>query len=334
MKTKILIVEDDGVIALRIRRLLDKWGYESNIANSYEAAKLAAETYRPELALMDIHLGDHQTDGIETALELRSRFNIPVVYLTAFADTELLERAKKTEPYGYLIKPIQELTLKTTLDIAIAKLQTDKRLLAALNEKDILMKEILHRTKNNMYMIVSLLSLQADRLQDKQLTCILKEIEHRVHAMLMVQEKLYRSSNFISLDLAQYLMELAYTVYQNMLAENEHIQLQIDLAPLCSSPDTAITCGLVLNELITNALKYAFPNERQGELAIAMNLTEQGEVELSVKDNGVGLPEHFNIHSTETLGLQLVAGFVRQLQGTLHIKNENGAEFFMRFPRQ
>ncbi len=297
-----------------------------------------AETERPDFALMDIRLdeGEGEMDGIHTAQELRTRFDIPSIYLTAYADEELLHRARQTAPYGYLVKPLQELTLRSTLEMAVAKRQVDTQLKAALQKKEALMKDILHRTKNNMNMIDSLLNLQSNCIEDAQVRVIFKDTGQRVRSMAMVQERLYKSQDFANLDLKMYLCDLAAMIFGNYEASPDKLRFTFDVddvAPVVVGADTAIYCGLLLNELLTNAMKYAFPGESTGKIKVALHTPNEGEIEIGVSDTGVGLPEDFDVRKTNSLGLQLVQSFTEQLRGTLEIKRNQGTEWLIRFQK-
>jgi PAS domain S-box-containing protein len=215
-----------------------------------------------------------------------------------------------------------------------ARKQAEAQLNAALTEKDLLMREILHRTKNNMASISALLTLQEARINEPQVSEIFQEINSRVNAMLLVQQQLYQTENFNNIDLGEYLEDLAYTLFRNLEISTGRIALHIDLASVTVSADAAIPCGLILNELMTNALKYAFPDEREGELRITLRPLGDADLELRVSDDGVGLPAECDPLTTDTLGLSLVASFAQQLRGTLTIRRDPGAAFTVRFPQQ
>lgn len=330
---KILVVEDDGTIIVRLEGLLRHWGYEVRSAGSGEIALGLVEEYAPELALLDIRLSESEgaLDGIETAWELRSRFNIPSIYLTAYADEDFLQRARQTEPYGYLVKPLQELSLLGTLEMAVAKIEVDRQLQTALQQKEMLMKEILHRTKNNMFAISSLLSLQSNYIKDQQMLEIFKETQNRIQSMAMVQEKLYRSQDIARIDLSEYLHDLAYTIFSNYSLSSDKVSLKFEMQPVIVSVDTAIPCGLLLNELLTNAIKYAFPDDRAGEIEISLYPQADGRVELGIRDSGVGIHADLDIENTTSLGLQLVHSFIVQLGAECELSRNHGTHWRFHF---
>jgi len=204
----------------------------------------------------------------------------------------------------------------------------------AAHEKDVLMHEILHRTKNNMSAIISLLSLQSARFEDDAIQRLFQDIEQRIHAMLLVQQHLYQSTDVTSLDLKAYLTELAVTIFHNLCVETENTSLICDLDSAVVSPDTAIPCGLLLNELLTNALKYAFPDDLTGIISIRLHPLADDTFELRVCDNGVGIPDDVDIRNADSLGLQLVMSFVQQLHGTVELTRDQGTEWLIRFPER
>jgi two-component sensor histidine kinase len=196
--------------------------------------------------------------------------------------------------------------------------------------KTTLLQEVHHRVKNNLQIISSLLDLQADARNDPLVLQALEDSRHRVRAMALVHETLYQSEDLARLDLAAYLQNLAdYLVdaYDGFTSDIT-LQLQVDSVPL--GLDRAVPCGLMISELVTNALKHAFPDGGPGEIQIAAHL--QGEqVELIVRDDGVGLPADIDPETSTSLGLRLVHLLIRQLQGNLCIDRKHGTAFKILF---
>ncbi len=217
-----------------------------------------------------------------------------------------------------------------TVDITERK-QMEEQLKAALQEKEVLMREILHRTKNNMAVMSGLLTLQSTRIEDETILGIFQDLHNRIQALMLVQQKLYQAESLARLDLKDYLEDLAYTVFHSYQDSPGKISLTVDAESVLVSPDMAIPCGLILNELLTNAFKDAFPGDRNGEIHLALHTADESTIELQVRDDGIGLPEAFDLTQTDSLGLQLVRAFVTQLHGTLNIRREKGTEFQIRF---
>jgi PAS domain S-box-containing protein len=212
--------------------------------------------------------------------------------------------------------------------------QADEKIHASLREKEILLNEIHHRVKNNMQVISSLLKLQASACKNPELTERLNESQSRIHAMALVHEKLYNSKDFTRIDLAGYVRTLSQELFLSFKMGPGEIDLIVQTdGDVYVDINKAIPCGLILNELISNTLKHAFPGGRQGELQILLRETENTEIEIVVRDNGLGLPDDVDIHAPRSLGLDLVNGLVtKQLDGQIEVKRDKGTEFRITFP--
>jgi two-component sensor histidine kinase len=194
--------------------------------------------------------------------------------------------------------------------------------------------EVHHRVKNNMQVISGLLDLQARSSGNPELIERLNESQSRIRAMSLVHEKLYGSKDFARIDLAGYVRTLSQDLFQSYKINPGKIDLivQID-GDVYVDINKAIPCGLILNELISNALKHAFPGDRHGELQIIIRETKNTEIEIVVRDNGFGLPDDVDIHQPRTAGLHLVNGLVKnQLDGQMEVRRDNGTEFRIKFP--
>ncbi len=215
-------------------------------------------------------------------------------------------------------------------------IQAEKLREKSLAEKEILLKEIHHRVKNNLQVISSLLYLQSLKLQDEQAREIFRESQNRVKSMALIHEQLYQTKDFAKVDFAEYLRTLA-----NMIAESYNeppsiIEVQIDAEKLDVSIDAAVPAGLIVSELVTNSLKYAFPEtaemaEKSKEIAILAQKTSDNEIILTVRDNGIGLNVERPLDSPKTLGLRLVKLLTEQLHGSIEVLPQKGAAFCIRF---
>jgi PAS domain S-box-containing protein len=210
------------------------------------------------------------------------------------------------------------------------EVENENKLIESVKEKEILLKEVHHRVKNNLQIINSILNLQSSYLTDPKILEIITESQNRIRSMSYIHESLYQTKNFSSINFKDYIDNLitnlvySYRVGSNVII-NKDIQ-DIDL-PL----DYAIPCGLILNELVTNALKYAYPNNKKGMVNISILKNNENLIEMYIADNGIGLPKDFSIESTETLGLSLVHTLVDQIDGKLSVKNEVGTKFLIIF---
>ena len=195
--------------------------------------------------------------------------------------------------------------------------QAEDFLKDALKEKEVLLKELYHRTKNNMHSISSLIILQANMIKDPEIRQIFKETQARINSMALVHELLYKTKELSKLDLKDYLEELTKAVAADYKADNVRLNLDFDSAQV--SLDVAIPCGLIVNELLSNSMKHAFPNKRGGEISISLR-AKGNEIELAYSDNGIGFPEGFQVERSRSLGLRLINELARkQLQGSLEI---------------
>jgi len=204
----------------------------------------------------------------------------------------------------------------------------EEQLKLSLKEKNVMLKEIHHRVKNNMQIISSLLHLQSKYITDERSLEIFQDSQDRIRSMALVHEKLYRSSDFSSIDFSEYIKDLVDNIH---LPEFDNIAISIDVENVSMDINKAIPCGLIINELVTNAFKHAFPGEREGKIEITMNLHDKESFILVVSDDGIGMPEELDFRTTTSLGLQLVTGLVRQLQGNIDVDKSTGTKYTIIF---
>jgi PAS domain S-box-containing protein len=208
----------------------------------------------------------------------------------------------------------------------------EEQIKASLDEKEILLREIHHRVKNNMQVVISLLRLQSDKIKDQQYVEMLKESQDRIKSMALIHEKLYQSEDFANIDFDGYVKALVNSLFISQGVSPDKISLKMEIADISLGLDYAIPCGLIINELVSNSLKYAFPKERQGEIRIGLQKTSENEVELTVSDNGIGIPEGLDFGTIESLGLDLVKILAEhQLGGKIELNRAGGTSFSFRF---
>ncbi|HMD89196.1 MAG TPA: GAF domain-containing protein [Anaerolineaceae bacterium] len=216
--------------------------------------------------------------------------------------------------------------------------EANEQIKTALREKEVLLREVHHRVKNNLQVISSLLSLQADGIQDPQTHQMFNETQARVRSMALVHEGLYQSKDLARINFAEYIQKLTASLFHAFVI-NPNVDLQIEIEDIYLGVDTAIPCGLIINELVSNALKYAFPDGRRGQVWII--LAGQGHpvggVEgsniytLIVQDNGIGFPKDLDFNATDTLGMQLVNILTKQLNGSIRMERDAGTKFTINF---
>lgn len=200
----------------------------------------------------------------------------------------------------------------------------EEQVRASLREKEVLLKEVHHRVKNSLQIISSLLNLQAHRLTDTQTLQALGDSQARVRSMALIHEKLYQSQSLANIDFGEYVRSLANDLFRSYGSTFRGIQLDVQVDAIALELDQAVSCGLILNELMTNALKYAFPDDRSGTIRVELHSEPEGWFTLRVVDDGVGLPQGFDFKNTRSLGLQLVNSLVRQLDGEIVLEPASG----------
>lgn len=236
------------------------------------------------------------------------------------------------------LNPIQTesgvMVLASIVDITERR-RSQQRLEDALLEKTVLLNEVHHRVKNNLQVVTSLLNLQADHASDPRLRAILAESCGRVKAMALTHQLLYERKDFSRLDLGDYLQRLVQSIRATYRAGSNRIGLRLEIPeyPVYLDLERTIPCGLLLNELASNAFKHAFPGERAGVIYIELAVADEYIV-LRIGDDGVGLPSEAELQASPSLGLQLVQLFVEQLHGTLSVERKGGAAFRVSFPLQ
>ncbi len=220
-------------------------------------------------------------------------------------------------------------------DITERKL-TEEAIKQSLREKEILIREIHHRVKNNMQVISSILNLQAAQVDDPRAKAAFKECQYRIRSMALVHERLYRSKDLSRIDFGEYLSMIARHIFLDQQIKPEQVQLHLEIEPVELNINTAVPLGLIINEIITNAFKHAFPAGRRGNLWIKLRKINEGKAELVVRDDGVGLPKGVDMKKVESLGMVIINTLVDQIEGRLVVKSEQnkGTEFRLVFPCQ
>ncbi|MCJ7600100.1 MAG: PAS domain-containing protein, partial [Desulfobulbaceae bacterium] len=208
--------------------------------------------------------------------------------------------------------------------------RAEEALLRSLKEKEVLLKEIHHRVKNNMQVIHSLLNLQAKGIADSKIRAMFEESRNRVRSMAMIHEKLYRSMDLAHIDFKKYLESFVQGIADTY--KRDGVVLSVDMESIALDVNVGIPCGLIVNELISNSFKYAFPEGRKGVIRVGLNKNSTGNYVLIVEDNGIGLPADVDIRNTPSLGLQLVNMLTEQLRGTLEFSRSEWTSYSITFP--
>jgi len=224
---------------------------------------------------------------------------------------------------SYFIGVVEDTTERKQAEMALQR---------SLAEKEVLLREIHHRVKNNMQVISSLLNLQASGIEDRRLSKMFRESQSRVRAMALIHEILYESDHLVGIDLGEYATKLATSLVRMYGAAPGRIDLRVSASDVALGLDDTVPCGLVINELLSNSLKYAFGNDGTGEIRIEASWGSDDEVRLLVCDDGIGVPEEIDIRSTETMGMRLVVGLVEnQLGGKVELDRSAGTCYVITF---
>ncbi|MFP4384713.1 MAG: sensor histidine kinase [Spirochaetia bacterium] len=453
-KLKILVVEDELIVADEIQRKLKKNGYTViDTAVSRDEAVTLALRHKPDLVLMDIKLQGEMV-GVDAAQEITDALDIPIVYLTAYSDRKTLERAKITEPYGYLLKPFSERELHVAVQIAVYKHYTERKLreterkfrvlfeesldviiivnsetgrildanpritevlgykydiikgkqfsdlflpepqlstedllertkahdavFASQNfirqdrstcpmdltagiipwngsyavhvtlrdvterklnedrmyklfrEREVLIREVHHRVKNNLQVISSLLDFQAEEISDEKLKQILQESKNRITSISRIHEQLYRADDIAQIDISGYLNDLIDDLIASYGVTD--IEIKRNIQEICLDIGQVIPIGLIINELISNSLKHAFKKALSGVISVTLSSADN-EVTVSIQDTGPGLPPGMDPFSANTVGLRIVRLVARQLGAVISYSAESGAKYSFTFTR-
>lgn len=459
---KILVVDDEATITTQLEERLTSFGYEVvGCASSGEEAVKMSRILQPDIVLMDIVMPGAM-DGIEAAERVKNEQDIPVVFLTAYGDERYINRAKKVEPFGYIVKPFQENELRANIELALynkkisSKLKDseerwrslvesinegiilgdesgriffwnrgaenifgyspaeaigrplsfivsegfrqelqqevdgflsgkkstlgpekgetiglrkdwskfpleislipwkarDNRLVicvvrditerrrmvsgieASLKEKEAQVNEIKKMVKDGLHVVYSLLEFQLDFLRGEQSLKETEEERKRMKSMARIREKIESLKATEEINFALYLKNLAHRLFQSFEVDPDTIRLEMEVDDIFLDIKTAIPCGLIASELISNALKYAFPGEKTGEISIGLYKDKGRRVTMVIRDNGVGFPLDLDYRSPDSVGLQIVNDLVNQLKGELRLDRRRGTEFKFVFEKR
>jgi len=280
-----------------------------------------------DIVLLDLGLPDE--NGMETVRRVRKLApDVPLVVLTGRDDDAAVAEAMLEGAQDYLVKgQIENRALPRALKYAIERFRllskaglTNRELERRVQEKDLLLSEIHHRVKNSLQVVSSLLNLEAARIQDPVVSEMLITTQNRVRSMALIHQTLYQSKDFAEVDFNAFLQSFVPTLVQSYSIHPGQIALEFHVAEVRLPIDAAVPCGLIVNELISNALKHAFPDGRRGTIQITFLQRQNGLAALTVEDDGVGLAEDFSFERSETLGVQLVSMLAGQLGGTVEIE--------------
>ncbi len=336
---KILILEDAQYDAELIEYEIRREGI--NFISSRVETEIdfleALEDFKPDIVLVDHSLPNF--DGVR-ALEIRNRISpqLPIIFVSGKIDEEFAVEMLKEGATDYVFKnnlkklvPAIKRALNERNEIIELKLSKNE-LKKALDEKELLLKEIHHRVKNNLMIISSLLDLQSHYIKDKDDFDLFKESKNRAYSMALIHEKLYRSTDLKMIDFGDYISKLAYDLFNVYTINPDKVRLIVDVEEIKLDVDTAIPLGLITNELLTNSLKYAFPTSEKSDNTISIALSKnEDEYVLAIADNGIGLPQDLDYKNNDSMGMELVGSLIEQIDGEIELNGLNGTEFKIAF---
>ncbi len=354
----LLIEDDEEYVHLFREHLARENSTELRLVvkqNLHEGIEFVQKSY-VDAVLLDLFLPDSR--GLKSISAFRSSApQVPIIVMTSFNDEATALEAIHQGAQDYLFKDqingalliriiryaVERNRIRKDLESAYKKLenfneeleskvrQRTAELQTSLQEKEVLLKEIHHRVKNNLQVISSLLRLQSETVPDKATAKLFLDSQERVRAMAMVHEYLYKSADLARIDFQAYVASLVRNLYRSFGLTSSENAPTVEVDDVLLGLDVAVPCGLLLTELVSNAAKYAYPDKKGGRVDIRFRHLSEGLFELSVADHGVGFPENFDWMKADSLGLRLVRLLTEQLQGQILLENNHGIKFIVTF---
>lgn len=369
---EILVVDDSIESLQLLTDILMDQGYMVRPARDPLLALESAVSTPPDLILLDVKMPAMDGFSLCQKLKQdESTAAVPVLFISALQDMGDKVRGFEVGGVDFISKPIQrdEVLARVNVHLTIHYLQmklkranteleqkvadrtkalteanealkeeieerkkAEKKIAETLQEREALLREVFHRTKNNMQVISSILHLQSETEKDERLSSLLKESESRIMAMGLVHEKLYQSKSISRIDISEFIKDLASHLKVAYARQGRQISFNFDLAEVPLNIDSAVPCGLILNELLMNAFKHAFPERNSGEIGISFKKDKNKMITCIITDNGIGLPEGFDLKKLNTFGLTIAAAIVeKQLKGKIELVDSEGAGFKFTF---
>ena len=326
-------IHHDGDFIGSIHLVSDLGGFYDGLKRSVAATTLiilTCSTLALVVALRVVRLIARPIDSLIGTANRIAQSHDYSLRARKFADDDL---GSLVDEFNEMLRLVQqrEEELESRVQARTAELSESNTLLQdSLDEKVVLLKEVHHRVKNNLQIIASLLSLQANQIDDEETLELFANSEHRVRAMATIHERLYLSEDLAKINFGGYVESLAEGLFSSYKT-SQNISLLTSVDQITLDLDQAIPCGLMINELVSNSLKYAFVDGRKGILEVKMSALAEG-YRLSVRDDGIGFPEDIDFRKSPSLGLQLINTLAHQLRGQIEMKNHLGTEFIVTFP--
>jgi len=336
----ILFVDDNETIRNLYQRILEKHVSHFYIAKNGHHGLELYHKHKPDLVITDINMP--MMDGIEMVREIKARYpSAKIIVMSAYSVKENFIESVNLGVDGYLMKPVEAKKLLSLVDefagITLMKWELERKeekrkkaeeyLKKSLEEKEILLREVHHRVKNNMQIISSILRMQSRNIQDEQLRMILQESQNRIHSMALIHENLYSNEGLSDVRFDNYIKSLVGNISRTFNSQQQRVKFKYQIESTNLPMDIAIPCGLIINELVSNSLKYAFANTDHGVITIGFSKTDGNKYSLIVEDNGVGISEDFDIKKTKSLGMKIIHTLVKQIDGVISSDFTKGTKF-------
>lgn len=338
---RVLHLEDSPLDAELIREKLESAGLACDIVlvSGKEAFEAALTQQAFDLILCDYNLPDY--DGLSALWLAREKQpDAPVIVISGILGEEEAVECVKKGATDYVLKQRPH-RLVSSVKRALMEArehrklkQVEKDIRDSLEEKIVLLKEVHHRVRNNLQIMVSLLNLQAVRTKNPEALDTLRQTGNRILSMALLHETLYRSKSLARVNFASYTESICGNLLRSYGPKAARVKLDLCLKETPVEMDQAVSCGLIINELVSNALHHAFPGDRTGRITVGLQVTPEKQLILTVADDGVGLPPEMDIQQAETLGHQLVRLLVEKLRGTLEVTRNHGTTFRIAFQAQ
>lgn len=349
----ILVVDDNPENLEVLKSILTRQNYTVRAANNGEIALKSIYAYPPDLILLDICMpGLTGFDVCKILKEEEKTRDIPVIFLTALADSQDIVTGFETGAVDYITKPFhsiellkrvethlelknQHLILEQKVKERTKELEEKNRLLEnALEEKKVLLVEVHHRVRNNLQFISGLLFLQLSEYEDEMVRELLRNYQNRIQSLTLVHAELYKSGDFINVDLVSYIKKLTRRLVSVYGYKQENIKLAINVEDFVIDINLAIPCGLILNELISNSLKHGFKETKEGKIEVALKYDGLEDYMITISHNGKQPGRDIDFERPATIGLQMINMMLEQLHGSLDVVCKEQTVFVVNFEKR
>jgi two-component sensor histidine kinase len=340
----VLFVDDNETIRQLYRRILEKHVNNLYIAkDGYHGLELY-QKHKPDLVITDMVMP--VMNGLEMVKEIKKIApDAKFVVMSAYSEKDSFVESIHLGIDGYLMKPVEAKKLLSLIDefagITLMKWELERKekkrreaeeyLKKSLAEKEILLREVHHRVKNNMQIISSILRMQSRNIDDPRLKEVLQESQNRIHSMALIHENLYNNKTLSDIKFSSYIKSLSGNIARTYASQQANVSFDFQIDDAYLPMDIAIPCGLIINELISNSFKYAFADKSSGTISIHFKHIIDDQFQLIVSDNGIGIPDKIDITKTKSLGMKILQKLVQQIEGELKYDFSNGTKFTIIF---